>query len=59
LVSSLPIIGYGLYIRRTDQSRINPYAVDVISMPKINKYIDSISLIDAPNHTVEYGIGDD
>ncbi|CAD8160045.1 unnamed protein product [Paramecium octaurelia] len=58
LVSSLPIIGYALYVKRSDQSRINPYTVEILNIAKINKYIDSLAIIDSANHEIEFNIGD-
>ncbi|CAD8065742.1 unnamed protein product [Paramecium sonneborni] len=58
LVSSLPIIGYAIYVKRSDQSKINPYSVEVLNIARINKYIDSLAIIDSPNHEIEFNIGD-
>lgn len=58
-MTAFPIIGYGLYIHRSDASRIDPYKISVVSLVRIHKFIDSVSLIEANDHTLEFKIGDD
>ncbi|CAD8157687.1 unnamed protein product [Paramecium pentaurelia] len=57
IVSFLPRVGHALYLKRSDESRINPYTVEVLNIGRINKYIDSLAIIDSPNHEVEFSIG--
>ncbi|CAD8055764.1 unnamed protein product [Paramecium primaurelia] len=57
LVSFLPIVGHALYVKRSDESRINPYTVEVFNIGRINKFTDSFAIIDTPNQEVEFSIG--
>jgi translation elongation factor EF-1alpha len=58
LVEAMPMIGHTLFIRRTDQSMINPYTIQVVSIPRINTVCDTISLVSQGNE-MEISIGNE
>jgi translation elongation factor EF-1alpha len=58
LVETFPLVGHSIFIKRTDQSMINPYTIQVISIPKINKVCDTLSLVTQGNE-MEISIGND
>lgn len=52
LVTTLPVIGYGIQIRRFDGSMINPWIIEVKSMARFHKYVDSLALYGAKDNTL-------
>jgi len=58
LVEVFPLVGHTLQIRRSDSSMINPYNIQVLSIPRINKVCDTVSLISQGNE-MEISIGND
>jgi hypothetical protein len=43
-VETFPVVGYGLKVKRYDGSMINPWKVQVESLAKTHKTIDSMYL---------------
>ena len=58
LVETLPIVGFGLKIKRYDGSMINPWKVRVQSLAKHHKTIDSMYLARNSNK-YELSVGND
>lgn len=44
LVETLPLIGHAVNIKRFDGSMINPWLIEVISIARNHKIIDSLSI---------------
>ncbi|KAL4464763.1 hypothetical protein ABPG74_011324 [Tetrahymena malaccensis] len=49
LISSFPLVGLGVKLKRTNGSMINPYLVKVIEIARINQYVDTISIQNTPD----------
>jgi translation elongation factor EF-1alpha len=58
LVEAFPLIGHTLMVQRTAASMINPFAINVLSIPRINKVCDTVSLVSKGNE-MEISIGND
>lgn len=56
LVSSLPLVGHGVYITRTDASMINPYNLEILSIAVHHKIIDTYSIMQN-NNEIEFSLG--
>ncbi|CAD8125860.1 unnamed protein product [Paramecium sonneborni] len=57
LVTTFPIIGYGLQVRRSNASMIDPYKIEIVSLVRIHKFLDSVSLIENLEHELRFSIG--
>ncbi|CAK72864.1 unnamed protein product (macronuclear) [Paramecium tetraurelia] len=57
LVTAFPIIGYGLYVKRTNASMIDPYKIEILSLVRIHKFLDSVSLIESAQHELKFQVG--
>ncbi|CAD8210138.1 unnamed protein product [Paramecium octaurelia] len=57
LVTAFPIIGYGLQVKRSNASMIDPYRIEIVSVVRIHKFLDSVSLIENPQHELKFQIG--
>eukprot|EP01016_Furgasonia_blochmanni_P035105 TRINITY_DN3857_c0_g1_i11.p1 TRINITY_DN3857_c0_g1~~TRINITY_DN3857_c0_g1_i11.p1 ORF type:complete len:223 (+),score=58.67 TRINITY_DN3857_c0_g1_i11:23-670(+) len=58
VVQYMPLIGHALFIKRCDGSQINPWMIQVESIAKHHKVVDSISLIEQGN-TLRLKTGND
>lgn len=58
LLDLIPIVGQTVLIKISDSSMINPYNLNVIFIPKINKTCDLYSITDSGNE-MEISIGND
>lgn len=38
---------------------IDPFRVEIVSLVRIHKYLDSVSLIEAPDHVIKFKVGND
>jgi translation elongation factor EF-1alpha len=56
IVEVFPLVGHTLCINRTSASMINPFAINVLSIPRINKVCDTVSLVSQGNE-MEISIG--
>lgn len=52
LVEIFPMIGQTLMVKRNNASMINPFAISVINLPKINNTCDTVSLVSKGNEMV-------
>ncbi|CAD8122178.1 unnamed protein product [Paramecium sonneborni] len=57
LVTAFPIIGYGLQVRRSNASMIDPYKIEIVSLVRIHKFLDSVSLIENQQHELKFQVG--
>ncbi|CAD8111689.1 unnamed protein product [Paramecium primaurelia] len=57
LVTAFPIIGYGLQVKRSNASMIDPYKIEIVSLVRIHKFIDSVSLIENAQHELKFQVG--
>ncbi|CAD8195745.1 unnamed protein product [Paramecium octaurelia] len=57
LVTAFPIIGYGLQVKRTNASMIDPYKIEIVSLVRIHKFLDSVSLIENAQHELKFQVG--
>ncbi|CAD8211283.1 unnamed protein product [Paramecium octaurelia] len=55
LVSTFP----KLYFKRSDARMIFPYRIEFVSVDRIYKFLDSVSLIENPYHELKFQIGNE
>ena len=56
LIEVFPLVGQTLLINRSASSMINPFTINVLSIPRINKVCDTVSLVSQGNE-MEISIG--